>query len=39
MKQFIGIDKFEAELVLIDPKVKEKPENDAKIEAFCSELL
>lgn len=39
MKQFIGIDRFEAELVLIDPKVKEKPENDAKIEAFCSELL
>lgn len=39
MKQFIGIDKFEAELVLLDPKVKEKPENDAKIEAFCSELL
>ena len=38
MKQFIGIDKFEAELILIDPKVKEKPENDAKIEAFCSEL-
>lgn len=39
MKKYIGIDKFEAELVLVDPKENVKPENDAKIEEFCSALL
>lgn len=38
MKKYIGIDKFEAELILIDPKENMKPENDAKIEEFCSAL-
>lgn len=38
MKKFIGIDKFEAELVLVDPEKKQKPEDDAKIEEFCSLL-
>lgn len=38
MKKYIGIEKFEAELVLIDPKENIKPENNAKIEAFCSAL-
>lgn len=38
MKKYIGIEKFEAELVLIDPKENIKPENDIKIEAFCSVL-
>lgn len=38
MKKYIGIEKFDAELVLIDPKENVKPENDAKIEAFCSVL-
>ena len=39
MKKYIGVDKFEAELVLVDPKKNVKPENDAKIEEFCSVLL
>lgn len=39
MKKYIGIDEFEAELILIDPKENVKPENDAKIEEFCSKLL
>jgi len=38
MKKCIGVDTFEAELALIDPKEKVKPENDAKIEEFCSVL-
>lgn len=38
MKKFIGIDKFEAEIVLVDPKKKQKPEDDARIEEFCSLL-
>lgn len=38
MKKYIGIDKFEAELVLTDPKKNVKPENDAKIEEFCAAL-
>lgn len=39
MKKYIGIDKFEAELILIDPKENVKVENDEKIEEFCSMLL
>lgn len=39
MKKYIGIEKFEAELVLVDPREIIKQENDAKIEAFCSALL
>ncbi len=38
MKRYIGVDTFEAELALIDPKEKIKPETDAKIEGFCSVL-
>lgn len=39
MKKYLGIEKFEAKLILIDPKDKEKEENDAKIEEFCSALI
>ena len=39
MKKYIGIDEAEAELVLIDPKEKVKPEDDAKIEEFCLRLF
>ncbi|MBO5303314.1 MAG: NAD(P)H-dependent oxidoreductase [Lachnospiraceae bacterium] len=39
MKKYIGIDKFDAELILIDPKEHEKSENDIKVDAFCSALL
>lgn len=39
LKKHLGIEKFEAELILIDPKDKEKEENDAKIEEFCSALI
>ena len=39
MKKYIGIDQFEAELILIDPRENRKPENDMEIEAFCSALM
>ena len=35
MKKYIGIDKFEAELILIDPKDKIKEDDDVKIAEFC----
>lgn len=38
MKKYLDIEKFVAELILIDPKDKEKEEDDAKIEEFCSAL-
>ena len=38
LKVAVGIDKLEAELVLIDPKAKPDPENDRKIEDFCTKL-
>lgn len=39
MKKYIGIEKFEAELILIDPKEKVKAEDDKKIAEFCFMLL
>ena len=39
MKKYIGVEKFEAELILVDPKENVKEEDDRKMEAFCSELL
>ena len=39
MKKYIGIEKFEAELILIDPKDKVKEEDDEKIAEFCSMLM
>lgn len=35
MKKYIGIDKFEDELVLVDPKDNLKVEDDEKISVFC----
>lgn len=39
MKKCIGIEKFEAELILIDPKENVKEEDNAKIAEFCSALV
>lgn len=38
MKKYIGINHFEAELILIDPKDNIKAEDDEKIAEFCSRL-
>ena len=38
LKAAIGIEDFEAELVLIDPKTKAGAESDRKIEDFCEKL-
>lgn len=35
MKKYIGIKKFEAELILVDPKENMKAEDDEKIDVFC----
>jgi flavodoxin len=38
LKQFLGINKFDAELILVDPKNKHSDEKDSQIEAFCEKL-
>lgn len=38
LRQFLGIDSLEAELILIDPKDKPSEQNDKKIKAFCNKL-
>lgn len=38
LKGFIGIEEFEAELILIDPKDNQKQEDEEKIRAFCRAL-
>ena len=38
MKKYIGIEKFEAELVLVDPKENMKAEDNEKIGVFCKRL-
>lgn len=38
MKKYIGIEKFEAELILVDPKENVKAEDDEKIGVFCQKL-
>lgn len=38
LKDALGVDGFEAELVLIDPKDKPSAENAQKIAAFCAQL-
>ena len=35
LKKLIGIDSFEEEMILIDPKDKADSENDKKIKGFC----
>ena len=39
MKALLGVDTFDAQMVLIDPKSKPNDANDAKIDAFCAKLL
>ena len=38
MEKYIGIEEFEAELILVDPKENMKAENDEKIDVFCERL-
>ena len=38
MKKYIGVEKFLAELILVDPKVNEKAEDNAEIAQFCALL-
>ena len=38
LKNYLEIDSFEAELVLIDPKEKQIAENINKIEEFCKKI-
>ena len=38
LKDALGIDAFEAELILIDPKDKPDPANDEKLRDFCAKL-
>ncbi len=38
MKEALGIDAFEAELVLIDPKDRPDPANDERLREFCRKL-
>lgn len=39
MKKYIGIEKFETELILTDPKDNVKEEDNVKIAEFCSALV
>lgn len=39
MKKYIGIEKFDAELILTDPKDNVKAEDEEKIAEFCSMLM
>ena len=38
LKEELGISAFEAELTLLDPKLKPDAANDQKIAAFCEKL-
>lgn len=38
LKKCLEIEKFEAELILIDPKDKKEDEKDLKIAEFCSKI-
>ena len=38
IKKQIGVEKFEAELILIDPKTRVNADNDSKIDSFCDKL-
>jgi flavodoxin len=39
LKNLLGIDTLEAELILIDPKEKPNSENEAAIRNFCGKLV
>ena len=38
LKALLGVDALEAELVLIDPKSRPGPQNEARLAAFCDAL-
>ncbi|SDA38939.1 Flavodoxin [Butyrivibrio sp. INlla18] len=38
IKKQVGGEKFEAELILIDPKTRVNADNDGKIDSFCDKL-
>ena len=38
LRQFLNVEEFQAELILIDPKDRPSEENDRKITAFCEKL-
>lgn len=38
LRAFLAIERFDAELILIDPKDRPSKENDQLIEAFCEKL-
>lgn len=38
LKQYLGIEEFDSELILVDPKDKPAKENEDKIANFCSSL-
>ena len=38
LKELLGVDAFDAELILIDPKDKPSDENAEKLAAFCGKL-
>lgn len=39
MKKYLDIEKFQSELILVDPKDNVKAEDEEKIAEFCSALL
>ena len=39
LRKYIDIEKFEAELILVDPEKGAKEEDNAKIAEFCSALV
>ncbi|MBR2547074.1 MAG: flavodoxin [Eubacterium sp.] len=39
LKQAIGINSFDSEIVLIDPKDRPNEDNEQKIRDFCAELI
>ena len=38
MKALLGIERFDAEVILIDPKSRPNDKNEKKIDAFCAAL-
>lgn len=38
LRQYLDIEEFEAELILVDPKSNPSEENEQKITAFCSKI-
>ena len=39
LREELGIEAFDAELILLDPKTAPDPGNESKIAAFCDKLL